>query len=374
MVILVAGYIVRYPLGGMIWSSLQYLLGFQQLGHEVYFMEDSGWPLSCYNPEQNIMTSDPTYGVNVLSQLMKQYNLDGRWVYVDSEKNYHGLSQKRTLELTKAADLLINVSGSCWLPEFASCRKKVFIDTDPGFTQFGTVGLNIEDYDVHMTYGYNIGRSECPIPTMGFDWKKTRPPVALGFWPPMIDSNSTRFTTIMHWSAYETVTYEGEVYGQKDLELVKFLDLPGLIEQPLELAVGIQEPHRSMLEEHGWGIIDPLSITKDIESYQTYIHQSRAEFSVAKNGYVKTRSGWFSERSTCYLASGKPVLLQDTGFSDWLPTGRGLLTFHTMEEATAGIEEINAHYLEHCRTARAIAEEYFDSKVVLSSLLEEAGL
>ncbi|HYO50573.1 MAG TPA: glycosyltransferase family 1 protein, partial [Chloroflexia bacterium] len=219
-----------------------------------------------------------------------------------------------------------------------------------------------------------IGRPDCTVPTLGMDWLPTVPPVVPDLWQWAAPAPDASFTTIANWQAYGSVTYEGERYGQKDEEFMRFISLPRATSQKLELALsGASASVVEHLRASGWAVRDASRpVGTDLEAYRLYISHSRGEFSVAKNAYVKTCSGWFSDRSVCYLASGLPVVLQETGFSDWLPTGMGVLPFSTLEEAADCIRRVNADYAAHQRAARELAEEVFSHEVVLPRLLEAA--
>jgi hypothetical protein len=274
------------------------------------------------------------------------------------------------------ADLLLNVGGVCWLPDFLLCQRRALVDMDPFFTQIGRFAVEgLDEYQAYFTYGANIGRAGCDIPTNGKTWLATVPPVVPEIWN--TDSSSVQppgnaaFTTVANWTAYGTVEYQGVRYGQKDQEFLGLGDLPRRTDQKLELAIANADANAvRMLERSGWSLVDAAEISKDIETYRKYITESKGEFTVAKNAYVKTNSGWFSDRSVCYLAAGRPVIMQDTGFSEWLPSGEGVLAFSTVDEAIACIEQVNRSYFANCRTAKELAEEKFGYKVVLSALLD----
>lgn len=380
--IVIAGYIVRYPMAGSVWHYLSYLRGFKNLGHDVYFLEEAGWEDSCYDPETDQRGNDCRYGMRYLDALLTSIGSSKSWVYRDHDGRYHGMTQKETEALLERADLVINCGGCCWLPAFAACPRLAYLDEDPGFIQFQAASGEteaiemLEKHNLHYTFARNIGKPGCRIPAGGYDWKTTTCPVILEYWTPHVDPGPETFTTIMSWKSYGGVTaYNGEEFGQKDVEFMRFKKLPRYVRYPIEVAIG-GHGHcpRAQLERLGWRMSDPLAITKDMEGFRRYIHRSRGEFSVAKNCYVKSWSGWFSQRSILYMASGKPALLQDTGFSEWLPTGEGVVAFRTFDEILAGFEAINTRYLDHCHTARQLARDYFDSKAVLTDMLIRADI
>jgi hypothetical protein len=237
--------------------------------------------------------------------------------------------------------------------------------------------MHLERHNFFFTTGQNVGRPEFTIPLNGIDWRPLLPPVVLDEWPARIDERSRRFTTVMDWRGSQQAVFDGEYYGTKREEVVRLLRVPVESEQRIDLALTIgQHDHEDLglLLSHEWRARNPSWYAGDPQRYREFIQTSRAEFSVAKSGYVKARSGWISDRTACYLASGKPAVVQSTGFEWRLPTGKGLLTFETREEAVAAIRTVNEHYLEHCRAARRIAEEHFDSSRVLGSLVEAVGL
>jgi hypothetical protein len=368
---------IRHPLAGNLMAYFQYVLGLQRLGHDVVYLEESGWPSSCYDPERKEHGDDPSVGLRIVRRLMEYFGIDIPLCYFHRESGGTWCMDPAEMRrLISSADLLLNVGGVCWLSDFLLCERRVLVDMDPFFTQIGrfaSEGLN--EYQRYFTYGANIGRSGCHIPIDGKTWLATVPPVVPDIWianPPATESaGNAAFTTIANWSAYGTVEYQGTQYGQKDKEFMDLGDLPGKTSQKLELALSNADSDAVLrLKRSGWSLVNAAEVSKDIETYQRYIAESRGEFTVAKNAYVKTNSGWFSDRSVCYLASGRPVIMQDTGFSDWLPTGEGVLAFSTVDEALACIEQVNSRYSTHCRTAREVAEEKFSYRVVLPAMLD----
>lgn len=377
--IVISGYVGRYPLGGVAWDYVQYAVGLHRLGHDVYYIEDSGnWP---YNPVEE---AGCRFNAAHVGSVMGRFGMGDRWAYrCARDETWWGLGGARVTEVMRSADLLINVSGALRLealPSFGG--RSVFIDSDPVFTQVKMAkGLYfprlVAAYDVHFTFGETLDALR-----WGSDltWRPTRQPVLLDEWssegPP-----AEKFTTVMNWSSRETVELEGRSYGQKDRELRRFLDLPGRVRPiPLELALAVNTIHaddpddspQELLRDHGWGVVDPDEVCGDLESYARYIKDSLGEWSVAKNAYVGGRSGWFSCRSACYLAAGRPVVVQDTGFSDVIPTGLGILTFDDVATAVEALREVYGDRVRHSRAARELAAEYFDAGTVLSRLVEEA--
>lgn len=368
MKILFAGIIARYPFGGVTWCSLMYLLGLRALGHEVFYIEDTG---ECvYDPVLNTRATDPSYGTNYIHAALAPYGLGERWAFVNYDGTYHGRSAEDVRRFCADADLYLNLSGGSWFwrDEYARIPHSAFIDSDPAFTQLAIAKAEPWYVDFFtrfgrlFTFGANIGTSASPVPVGDFTWHKTWQPVTLDEWRPATESGP-HFTTVMTWQ----IESFADVGGNKDQEFVKFLELPSRTSQSFELA--INGPQR-LLREHGWRTVAAMDVSRTPGEYRDFIHRSRAEFGVAKHTYVVNRSGWFSDRTECYLASGRPALVQDTGWTAHVPAGEGLLAFSTPEEALAGIERINADYARQARRAREIASEHFDATRVLMRLLD----
>jgi hypothetical protein len=377
--IIVLGYIIRGPLGGLTWHHLQYVMGLAQLGHDVYFVEDSDDYPSCYDPERHLTDIDPTYGLEYAGRAFTKVGLSERWAYYDAHRSsWIGPCSERILNICKTADLLLNLSGvnpmRLW---FMGIPARAFVDTDPVFTQLGhlkepdKLKLALQ-HTAFFSFGENIGFGYCAVPDDQIPWKPTRQPVVLKAWPLTRGPRHGKFTTVMQWDSYSPCEYKGQCYEMKSASFEPYMDLPDKAGPVLELALGSPTAPRNCLRSKGWILRDSLDITHDPWTYQQYLQESKAEFSVAKHGYVSSGSGWFSERSAAYLASGRPVLLQDTGYTHWLEAGSGIIPFTTPDEALSGIEEINGRYEFHCQAARAIAEEYFDSDKVLNRLIKEA--
>jgi hypothetical protein len=377
--IVVLGYIVRGPLGGMVWSNLQYLAGLSRLGHDVYFVEDSDDFASCYDPVRDVMDTDPTYGLAFASHAFLRFGLAERWAYWDAHtQRWLGPCADRIGGIFATAELLLDLCGVNPLrPWVMQIPTRVLVDEDPAFTQIRhlTDEHAIERARQHtafFSFGENIGRPGCAVPDDGLPWQPTRQPVSLETLPVTPGPMRGKFTTVMLWDSYPARTHDGVRYGMKSESFMPYLDLPARVGPCFELAVGSATAPRSLLRQHGWRIRDSRRPTRSVDTYHRYLQRSKAEWSVAKHGYVVSGSGWFSERSVAYMACGRPVLLQDTGFSAWLPTGSGVIPFTTAEEAAAGVEQIESRYEHHCREARNIAEEYFDARKVLPPLIERA--
>ncbi len=373
--VVVTGYMIRHPAAGNVWAFFHYVLGLKLLGHKVIYLEESGWSNSVYNPWKQEWQEDPQVGIDVVRGLITEHHIEVPVYYVNRESGQTtGGTWSEIKQALREADLLINIGGVCWLPEFRLCRRRVLIDMDPFFTQIGKFGSEgINEYHAYFSYGGNIGKTDCPIPTLGIDWHPIVPPVVPEVWEGVSPDGDAPLTTVANWKAYGSVTYEVEEYGQKKEEFLRILHLPEYTSQKLDLALaGVSDEETAQLEKAGWLIRSAEEVGVKLESYKNYILNSRGEFSVAKNAYVKTNSGWFSDRSVCYLAAGLPVIVQETGFSNFLPTGRGILSFSTLAEAAQAIGSVNSDYSEHRNAAREIAENVFGYRVVLTKILEAA--
>lgn len=377
--IVVLGYIVRGPLGGLVWHHLQYVMGLAHLGHDVYFLEDSDDYPSCYDPVRDIIDTDPTYGLRFAADTFARVGLGDRWAYHDAHTSqWFGPCASRILDICSTADLLLNLSSMNPLrPWLMRIPSRVLIDTDPVFMQlrhlYNPAARNQAlAHTAFFSFGENIGVPGCSVPQDGLPWQPTRQPVVLDAWSVTPGPVQGKFTTVMQWDSYPAGEHEGRRYGMKSDSFLPYIDIPQQTTAVFELALGSASAPQALLANKGWVVRDSREPTKDPWIYQRYIQQSKAEFSVAKHGYVVSSSGWFSERSAAYLASGRPVVIQDAGFSKWLETQAGVIPFNTPEEALAGIDEINRRYEFHCQAAREIAAEYFAASQVLPHLLERA--
>ena len=400
--VVVTGLIAQHHrLGGVTWDYLQYPVGLARLGHDVYYIEDSGeWP---YNADggptgDDWAAGDCTPNVRYLSEIMARFGLRDRWAYrFPIRSTWYGLSDAAREEVVASADLLINVSGTLEHPErYRRVPRLAYLDSDPVFTQVKlALGLDefrrrVDAHDVHFTFGEQFSNA---VPRTGHSWRPTRQPILLSEWN-TDRQHRNAYTTIMSWTSYRPLQYCRQAYGQKDLELVRFLRLPARVKSA-ELEIALSSTHhvnwelvdgavgseassterrtpRDLLDAAGWRVVDPDRVCADLDSYRSYVQTSKAEWSVAKNGYVKGQAGWFSCRSACYLAAGRPVIVQDTGFPGVIPVGEGVFAFDTIEEAAAAIEEVERDYRRHAGAAFEIAEQYFGSEKVLAKFVEEA--
>ena len=405
--LVVFGTIGQMPLAGVAWQVLHYLEGFRRLGFAVYYVEDTGdWP---YDPDRNTITDDPTYAINYLGALMARFGFSDRWAYRATARDgcTFGLSEADLQRLFEKADAIVNLTGSTVLrPEHRQVPVRIYLETDPVLSQIEAERGSASRVDLlkahthHFSYGENLGAPDCGIPVNRFAYRATRQPVVLDWWTSTSASPTLRspargwpFTTVANWrQSGKDVEWQGEKYTwSKHHEFLKFLDLPRRSGQPLELALAMKGEVKGeerlrvelsdedaesirLLTSHGWQVIDALSLSRHLAPYHNYILGSRGEFTVAKDQNVRLRSGWFSDRSACYLAAGRPVITQNTAFGRYLPTGEGLFAFDRIDDVLAAFRAVDANYERQRRAARAIAEECFKAETVLAKLAEESGL
>jgi hypothetical protein len=399
--IVVVGLIAQHPLlGGISWHYLQYVLGLARLGHEVYYFEDSGefpYNLDGGPTGNDWVARDCSANLRHLDSTLARFGLGDRWAYRNApEQDWYGLSAHRRSEILASADLLINVSGSLESPwEYRNVSRLVYIDTDPMVTQIKLVQMmpsfreRVDAHDRFFSFGECFGAD---TPETGHRWQPTRQPIVLDEWAAPASHRDT-WTTVMNWTSYAPLAYQGRRYGQKDVEFLRFLALPARVED-VEIEVALSRTQhleweapgedlpstqraerttpRDMLTRGGWRVVDANRVCAGLDAYRNYICTSKAEWSVAKQVYVEARPGWFSERSACYLAAGRPVVVQNTGFGEVLPVGEGLLGFECLEGAVEAVREVEANYEQHSAAASALAAEYFGSDAVLTRLVEQA--
>jgi hypothetical protein len=370
--VVIAGSLAQKPHhGGHAWVFLQYLLGFRRLGWDVLFVDRlarSAHP--------------PAASVESLARVMSGFGLDGCWSLLDDAGGIHaGLPRAEVVERARTSALLFNVMGFLGDEDVrAAAPRRVFLDIDPGFPQMWRA-LGLADvftgHDHFVTVGENIGRSDCHIPTCGLSWITTPQPVVLDEWPAQ-EQAGRAVTSVATWrGAYGPVEYEGRTYGLRAHEFRRFTRLPAASPLPLHVALDIHPADgadRRVLEGSGWTLLDPAAVAPDPWSYRRFIQESAAELIVAKNMYVQANSGWMSDRSLCYLASGRPVIAQDTGFASTYPADAGLLAFTTLDEAADALRRVAAEPDKHGRAAREVAEAHFDSDRVLARLLASLGV
>jgi len=382
---IVTGMIASYPVGGVLWDYGQYALGLERLGYEVFYLEDTS--SYTYSPIRREYTADCSYGVKFLAEELGRLSptLGSRWHFRNVDDTTYGVSPDELRRALADADLFLNVSGGTLLrDEYMSCRRKVLIDTDPGWNHFrnyprwdaepnwqGTHGYRAHDH--FFTYATRLGDPQCLLPDLGIDWMPTRPPVLVDCWKP--EGPGACWTTVMTWKTFqETIDYNGVRYGTKEMEFEKIEQLPRHTNAKLQLAMGGAEAPYGLWREIGWSVVEAEKYSQTSDAYQAYVQSSRGEVSIAKNVYVATTSGWFSCRSVCYLAAARPVVVQDTGFSTGLPVGSGLLCFTNFEEAKEALCDVERNYDMHAEAAREVARSCFSAETVLGDLLGRIGL
>ena len=384
--VVVLGMMTKMPVAGVVWQTVHYLAGFERLGCETYYVEQHARTPSMFMETEQCDGS--AKAAAFIDGVMRRFDLGGRWCFHalhEPDPRFFGMSDTQLRDLFAEADLIINLhGGTAPLPEHSATGRLVYLETDP-------VQLQIELHDnvqetidflaphaAFFTFGENLGNPDCGLPvSQRFEFKPTRQPVVLDFWNPPTCGPGAIFTSIGNWQQHwREISFKGERYSwSKHHEFLKIVDLPQRSSQRFELALAsCTGEQKTMLESHGWAVRNALDFSMDADAYRDYIARSRGEFTVAKDQNVRLRSGWFSDRSATYLAAGRPVVTQETGFSNLLPTGAGLFGFSTMEEILSSVEEIDRDYPGHSAAARQVAREYFGHDVVLEPILKELGV
>lgn len=380
MRVAVGAYAFRYPLGGNLSWQLQWLVGFARLGHEVLVLEKATYPDACFDPLAGRNGDDPTTGIAVVSALFDRSGLGGAWCFVDVAGTYHGWDRRRVEAWLATADVLVDLgTHGAWLPEAAGGRcRTALVDGEPGYTQMrrelrASRGEPVATYDRYFTNGAAVPTPAYTGPTAGVAWEAVLNPVVPALLSQQPVPRGAPFTTVMNWQSHDPLVFEGRTWRQKDVEFERFLDLPTRVAGPMEVAVAGRAAPRARLHAAGWKTRDAIDTTRSLDAFLAYVTGSAGEFSVCKEGYVALRTGWFSDRSAAYLAAGRPVVMQDTGFGAFLPTGEGLFAVRDVEEAAAAIDAIATDPARHAARAREIAMEHLDAARVLPAFLDSVG-
>lgn len=385
--IIVGGLVGQYPLGGVAWDYFHYLLALHELGHEVYYHEDTWvWP---FDPLKGWPVDSPDYTVNFLRDFFDRFApaLASNWCYVLLHDQHFGMSRERFAEVARTADIYLNVSGACFLPDELSPHcKRVFMDTDPGYNQIVLATrpawsenvdrwiAGVRAHDVHLTYAENIHSPDCAIPKLDFDWRVTRSPVTLSDWKSVRDTPiaaGAPLTTVMSWSYFKgDLAYEGKSYDAKASEFERFRSLPKRTPLPIKMAVAGDKFDRESIARDGWDFIPAAPASQTPERYQDFIAKSAGEWSIAKNCYVAPRTGWFSCRTACYLAAARPAVVQDTAWTRYIPSGEGVIGFSTMDDCVEALQDLARRPDFHRRRAYDIAREYLAPDRIIPPMID----
>ena len=382
--LIVFGIMFWYPLAGVTYQFLHYLEGLRRLGWDVYYVEDSSrWVFDLKDFE---LTPEASANVELVAPVLEKYGFGEKWVFrggYEGGKCY-GMSEGQLSQLYKDADAFLNVTASQELrEEHMAIPKRIYVESDPFNVQVKVLQGDLKTinalaaHDIHFSFGENLGQPDCDLPVDLVCWHPTRQPVLMDLWRnPFPPAGDSAYSTITTWkNKGKDLTFRGETYyWTKDREFLKIIDLPKRRPVGFELATLVDEKTHELLSQNGWRIADSMQVSRDIDKYREYIQKSRGEFTVTKDQVVRPKTGWFSDRSSCFLAAGRPVITQETGFSKFLPTGKGLFGFSSMEEILAAVDVIESDYEGSCKAARDIAREYFAAEKVLEKLMSQAGL
>lgn len=385
--ILVLGFMGGCPIAGVIWQHIHYIVGLQRLGHEVYYVEDGlKYP---YDPEAWTITEDYSYAAKTLERLAREYGFEDRWCFCaryGDEPRTAGLGLEKLRELYRTCDAALNVCGSHDMnDDLLAVRRLIYVESDPGVEQIkidlgeASVRDYLSRHAVLFTFGEAVGTDRFPVPLHGMEWHSTRQPVVTDLWrTDAAPADDAVFTSICNWSTSgkKDIEWRGSNYlWSKSLEFLKFVEAPRRCGETFELATDIKEAdEKELFLRNDWRLTDPHSLSIDWDRYRDYVRASRGEFTVAKDQYTRLHTGWFSDRSACYLAAGRPVITQQTGFTEFYGGTKGLLAFETMEDVVAAATAIRADYAAHSRAASEVAREFFEAEKVLASLLARAGV
>ena len=385
--IVVMGFMGSCPIAGVIWQHIHYVVGLQRLGHDVYYIEDSA--RLPYNPETFEVNNEFDYAGRLLNRLSVEFGFRNRWAfcarYLQGQPTA-GLSLKKIRQLYRDADAILNICGAQeFNDDLLTSNRILYIESDPGVEQI-KVDKGVKstaDYlwrhHALFTFGENVGTKNFPVPIYGFEWLPTRQPIVIDLWKTShAQPRAAVFTSVANWSTsgLKDITWRGDKYlWSKSREFIRFVAAPKKSGETFELATNIEDRRtRWKFERNDWRLISPLQLSVDYWLYRDYICGSKGEFTVAKDQYVRLNTGWFSDRSACYLAAGRPVIIQETGFTKHYGGKAGLLSFRSLDEIVDAVKTINADYAKHSRAARALARDVFDAKKVLKSLLDRAGI
>lgn len=385
--IIVLGFMGGCPVAGVIWQHLHYIVGLQRLGHEVWYVEDGlRYP---YDPEAFTITEDFSYAARMLGRLARQYGFEDRWCFCaryGEEPRTAGLELEKLRQLYRDCDAALNVCGSHDMnDDLRTIRRLVYVESDPGVEQI-KIDLGDEatrsylaEHAVLFTFGESVGTERFPVPLHGMEWLPTRQPVVTDFWrtdgPP---PEGAVFTSICNWSTSgkKDITWRDSNYlWSKSLEFLKFVSAPERCGETFELATDIKDAEeKELFLSRGWRLVLPHELSTRWDDYRDYIRASKGEFTVAKDQYTRLHTGWFSDRSACYLAAGRPVITQETGFSEFYGNGEGLLPFRSAGDIEEAATAVRGDYARHSRAAADLARGYFEAEKVLASLLDRAGV
>ena len=380
--IIVFGILFWYPLAGVTYQFLHYLIGLRRLGYDPYYIEDSArW---IYDPHLNDLSPDADHNIAAVVPALQAHGFGDRWAFRGKYPGgkCYGLTQPQIEQLYREAEAFLNVTGAQEIrEEHLAIKRRIYVESDPFALQVkvakGDAGAikMLAAHDMLFTFGENLGSKDCGVPIEKFRWLPTRQPVALELWNGPLRGGDT-FNTITTWhNKGKNLEWQDQTwYWTKDREFEKFLDVPKHRPIKFEIAATVDEPVKTLLASRGWCQISSIEMSRNTERYRAYITQSRGEFTVARDQYVRPNTGWFSDRSACYLAAGRPVITQETGFSKFLPSGKGLFGFRCMDDILRALDAIEGDYEGNCRAARDIAAEYFSAEKVLRNLMERAGL
>jgi len=385
--IVVMGFMGSCPIAGVIWQHIHYLVGLQRLGHDVYYIEDSA--RLPYNPETFEVSNEFDYAAHLLDRLSREFQFRNHWAFCARylPKNPTvGLPLKKIRQLYRDADAILNICGAQEFNDDLLISDRIlYVESDPGVEQIkidkgvrSTINY-LRRHRALFTFGENLGKKTFPVPTHGFNWLATRQPVVTDLWKTdRVPPRSAVFTSVANWSTsgLKDISWRGDKYlWSKSREFLRFISAPKKSGETFELATNIEDANTcAKFSRNGWRLHCPLQLSVDYWLYRDYIRRSKGEFTVAKDQYIRLRTGWFSDRSACYLAAGRPVIIQETGFTRNYGGKAGLLSFQSLDEIVEAVKTINADYRKHSRAARALAREFFEAKKVLKSILDRAGI